>query len=142
MPEGSSAIAIAPSDPSRRVTGPMALGGLLLAGGVVVRLFGLDHAGISFCYFKALTGYACFTCGSTRALGALSRFDVLGAFAVQPLVTLGVMVVLLWGCLDLALLGVGRRTQVRLAGGAARWAFAVFVLAAILNWTYLLRTGV
>lgn len=142
MPEGSSAIALAPADPSRRVTGPMALAGLLLAGGVVTRLLGLDHAGVTFCYFKALTGYACFTCGSTRALGALSRFDVAAALAVQPLVTLCILTVFAWGCLDLGLLGVGQRTRVSFDGATARWAMAAFVVAAILNWSYLLRAGV
>jgi hypothetical protein len=142
MPEGSSGIGLAPADPSRRVTGPMALAGLLVAGGVVTRLFGFDHAGVTFCYFKAMTGYACFTCGSTRALGALSRFDVPAALAVQPLVTLAVLAVLAWGCLDLALLGAGKRTEVHLRGAAWRWAMTVFLAAAILNWIYLLRTGV
>lgn len=142
MPEGSSGIGLAPADPSRRVTGPLALAGLLVAGGLATRLLGLDHAGVTFCYFKAMTGYACFTCGSTRAIGALSRLDVPTAFAVQPLVTLSVLVVLAWGLADLGLLAAGKRTRVRLGAAASRWALAAFVAAAILNWIYLLRTGV
>src|SRR4029077_18304906 len=102
------------------LTGPMALAGLTLAAGIVTRFSGLDHAGVSFCYFKNLTGYACFTCGTTRALGHLARFDLAGAFAVQPLVTAGALGVLLWGAVDAALLPASKRTTVRLEGRPLR----------------------
>jgi hypothetical protein len=37
------------------------------------------------CVFKAVTGWPCLTCGSTRAVSALFRGDVLGAFGANPL---------------------------------------------------------
>lgn len=142
MLAGSLRLWIAERDPSRLVTGPMMFAGLALAAGVVARFSGLDHAGIAFCYFKALTGYACFTCGTTRALAHLARFDVPSAFAVQPLVTAGMLGLIAWGLVDALLLLVSKRTDLRMSGRAAAVAFAVGVVLTILNWFYLLATGV
>ena len=118
------------------------LASLALLAGVAVRLTGLDHAGMSFCFFKALTGYACLTCGTTRALGHLSRFDLTPAFTVQPLVTTGILAVLLWGAADLLLALASKRTVVHLRGGAPRAVLVVAVVLVSLNWIYLLATGV
>lgn len=142
MTGGSLFISLAPRAADRRLTGPMALSGLALLACAVTRFSGLDHAGVSFCYFKALTGYACFTCGTTRALGHLARFDVPAAFAIQPLVTAGTLGLLLWGLLDAALLMAGRRSLIRLEGRGWRVATAVLVVLGTLNWFYLLATGV
>ena len=142
MTGSSFAVAIARRPGDRVVTGPMTLAGLVLAAGAVTRVSGLDHAGISFCYFKALTGYACFTCGTTRALGHLARLDLPAAFAVQPLVTAGTLGLLLWGAIDAALVPAGRRTTVRLEGRALRALTVLAVAGATLNWFYLLATGV
>ncbi|MEO8501667.1 MAG: DUF2752 domain-containing protein [Vicinamibacteria bacterium] len=108
----------------------------------MTRLSGLDHAGLSFCYFKTLTGYACFTCGTTRALGHLARFDLPSAFAIQPLVTVGTLGLLAWGAVDALLLMTARRTLVRVEDRALRVVTAFVVALATLNWFYLLATGV
>ncbi len=142
MTGSSFAIAIAPRPLDRFLTGPMTLAGLALAACAVTRVSGLDHAGVTFCYFKALTGYACFTCGTTRALGSLARFDLPAAFAVQPLVTTATLALLLWGALDAILVLSGRRTTVRLEGRALRAVTVVAAGLAILNWFYLLEAGV
>jgi len=142
MTESSFGIAIAPRPFGLVLTGPMAMASLILAACVATRLSGLDHAGISFCYFKALTGHACFTCGTTRAFGHLARFDLPSAFAIQPLVTAAALGVLGWGLIDLALLPAGRRTTVRLEGRALRVFGVTSVVLATLNWFYLLATGV
>jgi len=142
MTATSFGIAVTPRQGGVLLTGPMALGGLTLAACLVTRLSGLDHGGVSFCYFKNLTGYACFTCGTTRAFGHLARFDLPAAFAVQPLVTAGALGILLWGAVDAALLPVSKRTTFRLEGRALRIVTAVGVVVATLNWFYLLATGV
>ena len=142
MPAASLGLTLARTTAGRRLTGPMALALLTLLAGVTVRLTGLDHAGIAFCYFKALTGYACFTCGATRAIGHLSHFDLAGAFAIQPLLTAGALGILTWGAIDAVLLPASRRTVVRVEGRAFRVLVAAFVVLAILNWTYLLAAGV
>lgn len=142
MTGSSFGIAIAPRPNDRVLTGPMTLAGLALAACVVTRVSGLDHAGVTFCYFKALTGHACFTCGTTRALGHLARFDLPAAFAVQPLVTAGTLALLLWGALDATLVLSGRRTTVRLEGRSLRTVTVLVIGLATLNWLYLLATGV
>ena len=142
MTASSFGIRIAPRPGGRVLTGPMTLALLAFAAGAVTRLSGLDHAGVGFCYFKALTGYACFTCGTTRALGHLARFDLAAAFAVQPLVTMGTLVLLLWGVIDAALVLTGKRTTVRLHGRALKAVTVVAIGLATLNWIYLLAAGV
>ncbi len=142
MTASSFGIAIAPRRPDRVVTGPMTLAGLALAACAVTRISGLDSAGVTFCYFKALTGHACFTCGTTRAMGHLARFDLPAAFAIQPLVTAGTLGLFLWGAIDATLVAIGKRTAVRLEGRALTRATALFVMLAVLNWIYLLSVGV
>lgn len=120
----------------------MTLGGLVLLACAITKVTGLDQAGVSFCYFKALTGHACLTCGTTRALGHLSRFDLSSAFAIQPLVTVGALGMMIWGAVDALLLLGGRRTLVCVEGRAPKLVLVVIVFLAALNWTYLLATGV
>jgi len=142
MTASSFGFAIAPRPGDRVLTGPMTLALLALLACAVTRVSGLDHAGVSFCYFKALTGYACFTCGTTRALGHLARFDLPAAFAVQPLVTAGTLGLLLWGVIDGALVLAGKRTTVRLEGRSLRLITVFAAALATLNWFYLLAAGV
>ncbi len=142
MTESSFRISLEPRVLDRVVTPPMALSALALLAGVLVRVSGLDHAGVSFCYFKALTGYACLTCGATRALGHLSRFDVVSALSIQPLVSAGTLGILGWGALDAILLLAARRAVLRLEGRALRVAAILGMVVAALNWVYLLAAGV
>ena len=142
MTASSFGIRIAPRPGGRVLSGPMTLALLALAASAVTRLSGLDHAGVAFCYFKALTGYACFTCGTTRALGHLARFDLSAAFAVQPLVTAGTLALLLWGAVDAVLVLSGKRTVVRLEGRALTAVTVLVIGLASLNWFYLLAAGV
>lgn len=141
MPDRSFGL-VAVSRAGRTLTGPMMLAGLILAAVAFTRLSGLDHAGVSFCYFKTMTGHACFTCGTTRALGYLARLDWRSAFAIQPLVTASTILLLIWGGIDTILLLVGKRTLVRLEDRALRRVLASGVALATLNWIYLLATGV
>ncbi len=142
MSRGSFGLFVVPGDPTRRMTGPMTIAALALAAAVVTRVFGLDHGGVAFCSFKAFTGYACFTCGTTRALGHLAAFDVTRAFVVQPLVTVGTLGMLLWGAVDAGLALASKRTIFRLEGRSSRIVFFVGLGVAIVNWFYLLATGV
>jgi hypothetical protein len=142
MPDRSFGVFVVPREGAALLTGPMTLASLTLAAGVVTRVSGLDHAGLVFCYFKALTGYACLTCGTTRALGHLARLDVPGALAVQPLVTAGAILLVVWGAVDATLLLFSKRTMVRMEGRAPRGVAVVGVALAALNWIYLLAMGV
>jgi hypothetical protein len=101
----------------------------------------LDRLPFTACYFKALTGWACLSCGTTRALGRLFALDLAGAFAMNPLATLGVLALVPWALADLALMPRRCALSVTLAGGPARVARAAFVLALAANWGYLLAVG-
>jgi hypothetical protein len=133
------AVAIVRVDGARWTTGwTVALVTLGAIGGTVA--LGADRWGVTLCAFKSMTGYACFTCGTTRALGALARLDLEGALAVQPLVALSAIGALAWGLADLALRPSARRLDVRPPRTLAGW--FVVLLALVANWAYLLRAGV
>ena len=108
---------------------------------VVAGALRLDHLPWSLCYFKALTGYPCPTCGTTRAFARLFWRDLPGALAMNPLATVGVVLLVLWGVADLALLPRGRALSLELSSGAGRLARLVTVALFLLNWAYLVAAG-
>jgi uncharacterized protein DUF2752 len=116
-------------------------GGLAALGCAAVGLLGLDHLGFTVCIFRLATGLPCVTCGATRAFGRLSRFDLGGAFFMNPLVTLGTLGLFAWGALDLALLPTRRALRL---GIAPAWQNAVRLLVValvLLNWAFLILTS-
>ena len=117
------------------------LGGIAALATVVIGFVQLDRLPLTVCTFKALTGWACMTCGATRALAALFALDLPGALALNPLVTVGVLALVPWALADLALLSRGRALRVELAPGVARVARVAFVVAVTANWAYLLAVG-
>jgi hypothetical protein len=48
------------------------------------------------CLFKALTGFPCPTCGTTRSLVNLAKGDLPGSLLMNPAVALGMILTLLW----------------------------------------------
>lgn len=117
------------------------LAGIVALATAVVGLVRLDHLPFTACTFKALTGWACLSCGATRALGRLFALDLAGAMAMNPLVTLGALSLVPWALADLALLPRGRTLALELAPGVARAARVAFVAAVAVNWAYLLVAG-
>ncbi|MEO5762432.1 MAG: DUF2752 domain-containing protein [Vicinamibacteria bacterium] len=134
-------LSVVPLENGRMVTGPMLFGGLALIGCAAVRLTGIDHAGVTFCSFKAMTGHACMTCGSTRAFGYLSRFDLPRAIAIQPMVTAATLGFLVWALVDTSLALTGKRTEVQVTGRARAVLTAIVAIMAAVNWAYLLSIG-
>ena len=116
-------------------------GALAAMAAAVVGLVHLDRLPFTVCYFKALTGWACLSCGATRALGRLFELDLAGALAMNPLATMGILSLVPWAAADLALLPSGRALSVELAPAAARAARLAFALALAANWVYLLAVG-
>lgn len=53
----------------------------------VIHQLGLDRLGVQTCGFRAATGYACPSCGTTRAWGSLGHGDLIGAFTYNPVFT-------------------------------------------------------
>ena len=117
------------------------LAGIGLSATALVGLLHLDRLPLTVCTFKALTGWACMTCGATRALGRLFELDVAGALAMNPLATLGTLALVPWALADLALLPRGQALDVDLAPPLARLVRIAVVVAVFANWVYLLAAG-
>ena len=116
--------------------------GIGVAGTAAVALLGLDRLPILVCTFRAVTGLPCLTCGATRAAARLFFGDFAGAFAMNPLATMGAVALVPWGIADLALLTRGRALAVEIARPAAAWALRGLAVAAVVaNWAYLVASG-
>lgn len=79
------------------------------------------------CLFHEWTGRPCFTCGTTRALTALTHGQAATALRANPLAVLAVVGAVIW---------VVRPITPR----RWRWWLAAAVTATAANWTYLLLT--
>ncbi len=88
------------------------------------------------CFFRDLLGFPCPTCGAGHAALALARLDLPGAFAFNPLATLGALLFLLGGAASAVTSLAGRPlSEPRLSGPALR---AATFLAVAANWAWLL----
>jgi len=116
-------------------------GGSGLLGGALVALLDLDQLGVTVCALKLVTRLPCPTCGGTRAVGLLTRLDVLGALAMNPLVAAGALVLVPWFLADLLLLFRGRALDVSVSPGVARLLRLGVVAAFAANWLYLILVG-
>jgi hypothetical protein len=114
---------------------------LLAAAGSATSLLHLEHLGFKLCLFKLVTGWPCFTCGTTRALARLVELDLAGALTMNPLAALAALALAPWGALDLALFTRGRSLSfdVTPRGGDMLRLLAAVLLVA--NWAYLVAAG-
>jgi hypothetical protein len=94
--------------------------------------------GMSPCPFRALVGIPCLTCGSTRALLALSRFDVGAAFGWNPLAAAAGILFVAGGAIALVAALAGREVRAPRPTPVLR---AGLVLAAAANWAFLVAAG-
>lgn len=115
--------------------------GMALVAGAAATLLHLDRLGFPLCLFKAATGLPCFTCGGTRAMARLVSGDLLGAFRMNPLVTLATLALPPWALADLALLTRGRALGLELPKKVSGLLVTVAVLALLANWVYLVAMG-
>lgn len=135
-------------EPLARLSAPVGafpVGALLLGvsvvAGAAVAVLGLDRLPMTICYFKALSGLPCLSCGGTRALAGLARLDPAAAVAMNPLATLAGLALIPWGLGDLLLRLRGRALRLQVAPSlrpALRWGLGV---ALVLNWVYLIAAG-
>ena len=97
-------------------------------------------AGLWPCPLKTLAGFACPSCGATRAALALARFDFAAALAVNPLAALAWSVLVGGGLVAglAAIAGRGVPEPPRSLPLALR--LAVLGVVAV-NWLYVLRAG-
>lgn len=97
---------------------------------------------LPLCPFKTLTGLPCPSCGVTRAIMAMTRFDLGGAFAMNPLAVLGAFGGALYlGYAAIVLAARLPRFRPRLAARDMTVARVVTVLAISANWVYLVIAG-
>ncbi len=122
--------------PLGAILGAVAAGTLL-----VVRAFAPERLGFTVCMLKAFTGVPCPTCGGTRALHHLAHLDLASAWAMNPLVTLGLLALVPWALGDLWLLRGGRALDIESAPRGGLVLAALLLAALLANWLYLLGAG-
>jgi hypothetical protein len=126
----------------RKIAAFAAVGAGLVGLGLLVALFNLDHLSFTFCTFKRVTGHPCMTCGMTRALGRLIAGDVPGALYVNPLATAAMLGLVSFGVVDLVLLARGRSLAFTTSPRERTWLFIAGGFLVLVNWAYLIATGV
>jgi hypothetical protein len=94
------------------------------------------------CLFKVTTGYPCPTCGSTRMVSGLINLDILAAFHWNPLLFLGGIAFIAWGGYGFYMLFSGRKIQVILTKKEGFFLRLGLITLFILNWIYLVVSGV
>ena len=87
------------------------------------------------CLFRKATGVPCAACGSTRAVFAAWRGDVAGAVAHNPMMSLGMVMLLTWLMIRV---GFGRAVRLDLTSGQRAVAWVVVVGLAAVNWAYVI----
>ena len=103
----------------------------------------LHRCGISVCLFRRLTGWPCLTCGATRAFASLLSGNLAAALKLQPLAVIAAVSAGVAYSAYSGLLLVRRRVvRVRLEPAESRFVWAAVVVLAVLNWLYLVRSGV
>ncbi len=128
---GSSGEALGSTNRLALTWGAVALAAVLLAPLATKLAVGLPH-----CLFRDLTGLPCPTCGTAHAALALARLDLPGAFASNPLATLGALAFLLGGIAAATASLAGRSLrEPRLSEPAPRLAAFLAVAA---NWAWVL----
>jgi hypothetical protein len=113
-------------------------GGAALACAAAAPLAPALAEGMSPCPFRALVGIPCLTCGSTRALLALARFDVGAAFGWNPLAAAAGILFVAGGAIALGAAVAGREVRAPRPTPVLR---AGLVLAAAANWAFLVAAG-
>jgi hypothetical protein len=90
------------------------------------------------CPWRTLLGFECPMCGTTRALQAIGRGDVCGAFAQNPLAILLALAAVGVAINELAGAIFRRRLFIALSVREGRVLLAAFLAALVANWAYVL----
>ena len=92
----------------------------------------------ALCHFRRLTGVECPTCGSTRAVRAMMRGDLLGALTANPLMTTFVVGIVLWFVVRIV---AQRRVVVEASRAWHRWTVVLLLGALLVNWGWVIWRG-
>ena len=96
------------------------------------------------CPLHAFTGWPCLTCGATRAVRAVFRGNFLEAFCWNPLVIVGLSMVLLFDLYALIVVGFGL-PRLRFEDMPQRIVSALrvgVIVAILINWGRLIYRGI
>lgn len=111
---------------------------LAAAGGLAaVRVLNDNGFHLPGCPFRAVVGFDCPGCGSTRAMLRLTHFDVLGAIDYNVLCVVGV-VLLSWTWVAGALRAFGKNTRSPLDN---RYSSRVMLAVVVVFWALRLTPG-
>jgi hypothetical protein len=118
------------------VWGPMAL--LIIAGaGYFKDLLNL----LPSCIFHRITGIPCLTCGGTRSLVALSQFDIVSSFLLNPVFSIFAVGVIVFSLISLYGYLMRKSIVIRLSEGRKK-ALRVSIIGLLAaNWVYLIMAG-
>ncbi|MBI5198565.1 MAG: DUF2752 domain-containing protein [Nitrospirae bacterium] len=96
-----------------------------------------------FCPLKTVSGIPCPTCGSTRAIIHLAHFDLMGAFAMNPLISSSLIAGTIFLLYSLAsYLLTPLRLDVKFSLREKLILRLGIGLAIFLNWIYLIISGI
>jgi hypothetical protein len=122
-----------PKSPVHIIWGGLAI--LLMAAGGLAR----NHLqGLPECVFKDITGIPCLTCGGTRSIAALSRFDFVGSFVFNPLAMVSALTAILFSLLILLGMIFKRAFNLSLTAAEARVLRYSAGATIVANWLYLI----
>jgi hypothetical protein len=106
------------------------VGALALAAAAALLLWTRAGLPLARCSFRALTGVACPTCGTTRMLQALTAGDLAAAARANPAVLLALLLVTAWAVLSVA------RLRLVVSRAEKRALAAIAAIAFALGWLY------
>ena len=110
---------------------------------LAARFLPFDRLPEAVCPFLALTGLPCLTCGGTRSLMALTRFDLMGALAMNPMLALAGLAAVAYVVHALGVGLLGRSPwRPEISSARVQRALRIAAVVAVLgNWAYLIAVG-
>ena len=115
----------------------------LLFGVMTYFLYPYLPAHVKICYFHEITGIPCPTCGVTRSGLALFAGDLKTAFLSNPLFYILGLVMVTWMIASLLFEVLPKkRFHFELAGWEKAFLRILFITAVLVNWYYLIWSGV
>ena len=119
------------------IWGPMALLFIIVAG------FFKDFLGLlPECMFHKLTGIPCLTCGGTRSLVALSQFDFVSSFILNPLTPIFVIALVVFSSIMLFGYIFKKSLVLKFSEGEKKLLRIGAIALIVFNWLFLIAADI